>query len=226
MAARSSAAEAGRLERTGGKPSARGVPARRRTQAERRVAAERAILAAALKIVGERGIDALTLTGAGEAAGFSRALPGHYFPGRDVLLARLADFVVEKYLRRVQRDAPRQDGLEGLLRRMAHYMDDGRKDPVVLRGFHAVMGAAPNVPALALASAKLTQESRASYARLIRAGVERGEIRAGVTPELEATWILAALRGVMAAWVIAPNRTPLTRVKEAFLASVRRALER
>lgn len=215
-------ATSSRLAERGGAGAPEGA---RRTQAQRRATAERAILTAALRIVGERGVEALTLAEAGEEAGYSRALPAHYFASKDALLTRLADFLVEKYLRRLQREAPEHDGLEGLLMRIAYYMDDGRKDPAVLRGFHAVMGAAPNTAVLAEGAARLTTESRNTYTRLIRSGIERGEVRADVVPELEAVWIIAALRGVMAAWVIAPARTPLARVKVAFIDSVRRALE-
>jgi AcrR family transcriptional regulator len=197
----------------------------RQTQAERREKAERAILAAALRIVGTRGIDALTLAEAGEAAGYSRALPAHYFESKDALLAALADFVISRYLRRLDRDAPGGEGLEGLIARITFYIEDGRKDRDVLRSFHAVIGAAPGKAAIAAASARLTEASRRSFAALIRAGIRRGEIRSDVAPEVEAVWILAALRGVMAQWVIAPDKTPIARVRDAFTRNVRRALE-
>lgn len=197
----------------------------RQTQAERREKAEFAILAAALDIIAERGIDELTLAEAGERAGYSRALPSHYFDSKDAALAALGDFVVEKYLRRVQRTVPGRAGLEGFLDRLAHYFDDGRKDARVLRAFHAVLGAAPGKPALAKAMMRLTEETRRTFVRFIREGVERGEIRSDVAPEVEAVWILAGIRGVMAQWAIAPEKTPLTKVRDAFLRTVRKALE-
>ena len=50
-----------------------------RTHAERRREAESRILQAAFEIVSRRGVDQLTLAEAGEEAGYSRALPAHYF---------------------------------------------------------------------------------------------------------------------------------------------------
>jgi hypothetical protein len=44
-------------------------------------------------------------------------------------------------------------------------------------------------------------------------------------PEIEAIWILAVLRGVMAQWLNDDKRTPLPQVRDAFIASVRRALQ-
>ena len=54
-------------------PSTRAPVRTRPTQAERREKAEHAILAAALEIIADRGIDELTLAEAGEKAGYSRA---------------------------------------------------------------------------------------------------------------------------------------------------------
>jgi AcrR family transcriptional regulator len=198
--------------------------ASRLTQAARREKAERAILTAALEIIAERGIDELTLAEAGERAGYSRALPAHYFDSKDAALAALGDFVVEKYLRRVQRNVQGREGLDGFLERIAHYFDDGRKDPRVLRAFHAILGAAPGKPALAKAVSRLAEDSKRTFAQFIRAGIARGEVRRGLNPEVEAVWILAGLRGVMAQWLNAPDKTPLTKVRDAYLAAVRRAL--
>lgn len=197
----------------------------RSTQAERREKAERAILAAAMEIIAERGIDELTLAEAGELAGYSRALPAHYFESKDVALAALGEFVVEEYLRRVQRLVPGDEGLEGLLDRIGHYFDDGRKEPRVLRAFHAVLGSAPGKPALAKSMTRLTEESKKTFVGFIRTGIDRGEIRKDAVPEVEAVWILAGLRGVMAQWVVAPDKTPLSKVRDAFLRAIRKALE-
>ncbi len=221
-------ARAGR-QKTGNAEGARSTrapaPASRSTQAERREKAERAILAAAMEIIADRGIDELTMAEAGENAGYSRALPAHYFDSKDAALSALGDFVVDEYLRRVQRLVPGRDGLEGFLDRIAHYFDDGRKDPRVLRAFHAVLGAAPGKPALSKSMTRLTEETKKTFVSFLRTGIEMGEIRKDVAPEVEAVWILAGLRGVMAQWVVAPDKTPITRVRDAFLSVVRKALE-
>lgn len=196
----------------------------RPTQAERREKAETAILSAALSIIAKKGIDELTLAEAGEMAGYSRALPAHYFESKDAALVALGNFVVAKYLRRVQRAVPGREGLEGFLDRIEHYFDDGRKDRDVLRAFHAILGAAPGKPALAKAISGLAEESKATFAEFLRAGIRRGEIRPDIVPEVEAVWILAALRGIMGQWLNDEHKTPLTKVRDAFVASVRKAL--
>ena len=52
---------------------------KRRTQEERREEAERRILEAATRIIGKTGVETFTLADVGEAAGYSRGLPAHYF---------------------------------------------------------------------------------------------------------------------------------------------------
>jgi len=197
----------------------------RQTQAERREKAELAILAAALGIIADRGIDELTLAEAGVAAGYSRALPAHYFESKDAALVALCNFVVERYLGRVQRQVAGREGLEGFLDRLGHYFDDGRKDPRVLRAFHAILGAAPGKPELAKSISRLAEASKATFAVFLRQGIARGEIRADVIPEVEAVWILASLRGIMGQWLYDESKTPLTEVRDAFITSVRRALQ-
>lgn len=197
----------------------------RQTQAERREKAEEAILTAALGIIADRGIDELTLAEAGVAAGYSRALPAHYFDSKDAALVALGNFVVERYLKRVQRQVPGRQGLEGFLERLEHYFDDGPKDPRILRAFHAILGAAPGKPDLAKAISRLAEESKATFAVFLRQGIERGEIRADIVPEVEAVWILASLRGVMGQWLYDETKTPLPEVRDAFVTSVRRALQ-
>lgn len=106
--------------------SAATIDAPRATQAARRETAERAILEAAKMIVAERGLDELTLNEAGEAAGYTRAQPAHYFRTKSAMLAALADHIMAGY---------------ALCERVGFYIDDGCRDPKSLRAFQAILGA-------------------------------------------------------------------------------------
>lgn len=197
----------------------------RRTQKERREQAEQAMLLAALEIIVERGVDEFTLAEVGERAGYSRALPAHYFVSKEAAVLKLGEFVVSRYLQNVQRDVPGDESLDDFLERIAHYFDDGRKDIRVLRAFHIIFSTAPAKPEIARALVRLTDETKKTFVRFLRSGIARGEVRADLQPEVEAVWILAALRGIMAQWVVAPEKTPLTKVRDAFLLTLRRALQ-
>ena len=91
------------------------VALKRRSQAERREEAERAILDAATRIVAAKGLDALTLADAGEAAGYSRGLPSHYFGSKADLLSAIAEYIREWFFTGLRASARRRPGLANLL---------------------------------------------------------------------------------------------------------------
>lgn len=205
-------------------PEERPARALGRTQAQRRAEAEQRILQAAVDIIAERGIDQLTLAEAGEAAGYSRALPAHYFGSREDLILAVADHLVQGYRSRMEEGPPGvgTGGLEALIARIAYYIDDNRQSGSRLKAFHEVLNAALNRPALAPAIAQLDHESAAGFSRHIRAAIRRGEIRADVDAEAEGVLILSTLRGVMRQWLIAPDRIDLDAIRAEFIAGLRR----
>src|SRR5690349_12121056 len=75
----------------------------RRSQAERRSEAERALLKAAVRIVAQHGLERFTLADVGEAAGYSRGLPAHYFGSKEGLVGALAAHIVGDFGRGLQR---------------------------------------------------------------------------------------------------------------------------
>src|ERR1700756_3784839 len=113
-----------------------------RTHAERRLEAETRIVQAAFDIVARRGVDQLTLAEAGEEAGYSRALPAHYFETREALLAAVAEHAVKNYRKRLsEQKLPAADGVDSLLATIPFYLDDSRGWPKKLRAFYEVMDA-------------------------------------------------------------------------------------
>jgi AcrR family transcriptional regulator len=196
----------------------------RSTQAERREAAEHAILEAAKTIVAEKGLDELTLNEAGELAGYSRALPAHYFKTKSALIAALADQIMADYFGRVRAAIEPSDGLERLLERVAFCVDDGCRDPLSLRAFQVILAGGLTRPELAPLVARLNQESIDGFASLIKRARDRGEVRADARPRAEASIILASLRGVLFQWLIDPNHVPLSRARDSLVTNIRKSL--
>lgn len=196
----------------------------RQTQAERRETSERAILEAAKTIVAEKGIEALTLQAAGEAAGYSRALPGRYFGTKDALVVALVDHILESYAVRIRAELGQAEGLEGLCNHVAFYIDDGMRDPVSLRAFMSILTAGIGPSELAQIVTRLTRESIDGIAELIKRARESGEIRADARPRAEASIIIASMRGVLFQWLINPDHVSLSRVRECLVANIRRSL--
>jgi len=196
----------------------------RQTQAERRETAERAILEAAKTIVAQRGLDELTLNEAGEMAGYSRALPAHYFKTKSALVAALADHIMSSYALRVREAIGPAEGLDRLCERVAFYIDDGCRDPKSLRAFQAILGGGLTRPELAPLVKRLNAESIDGLASLIKRAREKREIRADARPRAEASIILASMRGVMFQWLIDPDHVKLSRVRDALVSKIRKSL--
>lgn len=197
---------------------------KRQTQAERREISERAILEAAKIIVAEKGIEALTLQAAGEAAGYSRALPGHYFGTKNAMVAALVDYILESYAVRIRRTVQQTEGLNALCDHVSFYIDDGLRDPVSLRAFLNILSAGAGPTELAQNVAHITREAIDGIADLIKRAREKGEIRADARPRAEASIIIASMRGVMFQWLINPDHVSLSRVRDCLIDNIRRSL--
>jgi len=196
----------------------------RPTQAERREAAERAILEAAKTIVADRGIEELTLNEAGEMAGYSRALPAHYFKTRSALLSALADHITESYGSRLRTLIGPEEGLEGLIKVVSFCLDDCERDPKSVRAYQVILGAGLTRPEIAPLVARMNKQSVDDFAALIRISRERGEVRAEIRARAAASHILASLRGVMFQWLLDPTHVPLSHVRDSLVASIRKSL--
>ncbi len=213
----------------GRKPPVKGdavdtLEASRQTQAERRETAERAILEAAKVIVADRGLDALTLHEAGEAAGYSRALPGHYFGTKSALLAALADHIIAGYAIRIREAVGPADGLDSLCERICFYFDDACRDPVTVRAFQCILAGGLTRGDLAPIMNQLNRNSVDGLASIIKLARDKGEVRADVRPRAEASLILASMRGVMFQWLTIPDHVSLSRMRDALVTNIRRSL--
>lgn len=197
----------------------------RQTQAERRETAERAILEAATLIVAERGLEELTLNEAGEAAGYSRALPAHYFGSRRALLEALSDHIMAGYVERMRSATMAGHGLERLLNVLEFAIDDAARNPTAARAYQTIMAAGLSRPELRPTVERITRQGVDDFAGLISQGRDKGEIRADARPRAEASIILASLRGVIFQWLILPDHVSLSRMRESLVATVRNSLK-
>ena len=194
---------------------------KRRTQAERREEAERAILEAATRIVAAKGLDELTLADAGEAAGYSRGLPSHYFGSKAELLSAIANHIFEWFFAGLRARAKRRPGLDSLIDGIEFFFDVCASDRVMWIALHTVRAGALHKPALAETIANLNRDSAKAIESDIRAGIASGEIRCGIDAATHSVLILASARGVIAQWLVDPDPIDLKALRNAFIASVR-----
>lgn len=203
------------------------APRKSRTQAERRAEAERRMLQAAVRILAEKGFAALTLNEVGEAAGYSRGLPAHYFGRKDELLSAVGRYIVSRFskgLRRPRNEPPLQ-GLAAILRTADYYLASVGQDPVTMRALLVILTETTSHPDLFPALVELNRASVDGFAEQIRIGQQQGEIGQEIDPDSHAVLILGQLRGIVTQWLIDRSAVDLDRVRASVALSFRRSLE-
>lgn len=196
---------------------------RRRTQVERREEAERLILDAAVRLVAEKGLDAFTLADAGEAAGYSRGLPAHYFGSKADLLSAIANHIRKWFSAGLRGRLDRQRrGLSNLIAGIDFYFDACGTDRTMLLALHTVLGGALHKPALADAIARLNRESAEEIEAAIRNGIAKGEIRRGIDAKAWSVLILSSVRGAIAQWLVDPDHVDLPSLRAGFVSALKR----
>ncbi len=198
----------------------------RRTHAERRDEAEQRLLAAAVRLVAEQGLERLTLAGVGEAAGYSRGQPRHYFGGKSGLIVALAGHLVDRFSRALSRTEHHRPGLARLLGAAAFYFDSARSDPQGTRALFVVLGDALSNPLIAEQIAALNARSAGAFEANLRAAIAAGEARADIDAAAQGLLILSGLRGAVGQWLLAPQAIDLIAVRDEFVAGLKRSLER
>jgi TetR/AcrR family acrAB operon transcriptional repressor len=187
----------------------------RRTQAGRREEAEGKLLDAAIRLVAEKGYDGFSLADVGEAAGFSRGLPAHYFGRKEELLSRVAQHVVQLYgasLVRLPRSEPGLPRLAATIRQYARGMASLGNRALGLLVAQAVVE-----PGLRETIAALNANGFKGLEAQIRAGAAAGNIVADVNAPAQARAIYAFLRGQMAFAALEPDYDVMG-VAEEFIA--------
>jgi AcrR family transcriptional regulator len=200
------------------------VRAERRSQAERREEAEARLLQAAIAMVAERGLERVTLADIGEAAGYSRGLPAHYFGSKAGLIVTLAQRLVAGFGQALDRVELHTPGLERLTGIVRFYLDSARKDPVGAKALLVLLADGLNNDLVREPLAELNARSVKAFEANLAAAIEKGEARADIDVRAQAILILATLRGAVSQWQLAPGRTDLARVRDEMVASLKRSL--
>lgn len=196
--------------------------AERRSQSERRDEAEQRLLAAAVRLVAEQGLERVTLADVGEAAGYSRGLPAHYFGSKAGLTVALARHLIDGFGRALDRTERHTRGLARLLGATAFYLDSAIKEPTGARALSVILGEGLANPLISALNARCVKGFECN----LRAAAGGGEIRPDVDPRAQAVLILAALRGAVSQWLLAPDAIDLAAVRDEFVASLKRSLAR
>ncbi len=159
------------------------------------------------------------------AAGFSRSLPLERFGSKLQLLVALVDRTEQWFNQWAFSDLQGKEGLDGLTARIeAHLGSAAASWDATSALFLLYFESLTVVPELRPKVAAVGQAYRLALHDLIRQGQERGEIRADVDPDVEATALFGAICGTIAQWLFEPQTIDLKRVARALAEGTRRSL--
>lgn len=184
----------------------------RQRKADQREQAERKLLEAALELVALRGSFRMSLADVGAHAGFSRALPAHYFGNKEGLVSALVGFMLNRFRSVFVRGPKPKQGRAAVLHRVASYIHGAREEPAQFRALQILMAEASTdagSPSLSESLVAANQSALAYFEHQIRVGIAQGEIDPATEPRAGAVVILGTMRGVLAQWFLAPEQIDL-----------------
>jgi AcrR family transcriptional regulator len=193
----------------------------RRTQEERREEAEHRLLEAAVRIIGKTGVETFTLADVGEAAGYSRGLPAHYFKTKSGLLAAVVRYLVDHYFRRATFQGRQCIVIDDIVAEVSSFMEVAKKNPLAAKAFMAAMAGSLTNPTLSDAAQKHNAEVIAKYEEGILDGIKHGEIDSGIRAHSWAIMLVAATRGIVSQWLIHPKKVDLDLLREDLEQAIR-----
>lgn len=200
----------------------------RRTKAERRQEAEGRILEAALELLAAKGSSMMTLADVGERAGYSRALPAHYFGNKDGLIGRLASYMVDRFRRLFVRGPKPLQGMPALLGRVNAYVQGAAEEPLQFRALQIMLAEATGERCEESLRGGLVQANRQAllyFEHQIAAGMERGDIDPGVNARGAAITIVGAMRGALSQWFLDPELCAIEVWRDSLLTMIEVALK-
>jgi AcrR family transcriptional regulator len=193
----------------------------RRTQEERREEAEHRLLEAAVRIIAKNGVETFTLADVGEAAGYSRGLPAHYFQTKSGLLASVIGYLVDHYFRRATFQGRQRITIDDIVAEVSSFMEVAKKNPLAAKAFMAAMAGAVTNPTLSEVAQNHNADVIAKYEEGILNGIKHGEIDSGIRTHSWAIMLVAATRGIVAQWLIHPKKVDLDLLREDLEQAIR-----
>jgi AcrR family transcriptional regulator len=175
-------------------------------QREHSLESTRRLLDAAAELVAERGYTHATLAEIGARAGFSRGIVRARFGSKENLMWALVNRASRSWFDHLL--AP-PAGETGLAQVTAVVRAIGRQvaaDPVSLRVLERLIFEATGDLRQRFVASQ--HQMRQSFAELFRRGLEDGSIRLQLDPELEASLLVASLRGISYEWFLYPEEAP------------------
>ena len=178
----------------------------RRTQAERTAESDNRMLAAAIKLLVEKGTEGTTLKEVGEFAGYSRGLASYRFGNKAGLFGFIIRSVGEDWLDELQDAVRNKVGVAAIHAATDAHYHFVSESADRIRAFYLLWfdSIGPDQELRAVVS-NVHERRNADVALWIRAGIEAGEIRQDVPVESIAEQFCATIIGIVYQWLATPN---------------------
>ena len=201
---------------------------RRRTQAERNATAKRLLIRAALRLIARQGYTRTTLAEVGAAAGYTAGLVSHYFGSKTGLLREIVEHAARRFYQdQIWPAVEGKSGLAALCTTVDTYLTELVVREERMRALYVVMGEALGpVAEINGVFAELNRSFRVAARGWIQAGVDAGEIRSDIDPDVEAVAFVGMLRGVGTQWMADRGCFEIDGVRQTLKEALRRHLGR
>ena len=197
------------------------VSTTRRSQADRRAETERKLLAAATRLIANRGSRGFSLEDVGREAGYSRGIVNHQFGTK---LAMLKAVVISTQAA-FRPDEAHETGLDRLLAAAAAYVqhlhDDEPAGQAALLLWTEAAGSQPEFKPFFL---ERDDWFRSELTGQLEAGRRDGTVRSDVDPEAAAVSIVGMLRGIGLQLLLNPSVADLASLKRQTVEILRRGV--
>ncbi len=204
---------------------------RPRTNAELRDEAIGRMTTTAMRLVAERGAARLSLVDVGRESGYSHSLPNYYFGSKKGLLLHVYRYIVHnardkiRNWYRVRLPGQVRPGMSSIGATVRGYLCLVHQDPTGSRAMHVLWSESiSSMPELIEAVRPMNRRFVEFFDEELRFAIERGEIDADVDVEALSLLLAASVRGVVAQYMVDPERVDLQRVGDALLALLERGV--
>jgi AcrR family transcriptional regulator len=197
----------------------------RRTQVERTAESDQRMLQAAMRLIGQRGYRGTSLAAIGEASGYSRGLVTERFGSKAGLLWAL----VRRMLRAWSGEGRARSGAGHVGLPALYEMVDNHRRALTndepLRAFYALMFEALGpTPDLQNEFRNLHHAFRADIAKMLKAGIDAGVVRADINVDAQAVIVLGTLRGIAFQWLLEPDAIAVDAAYDGLKQNLQRTL--
>jgi AcrR family transcriptional regulator len=186
-----------------------GEPAGRRTQAERTAVSNSRLLAAAVKVIADKGYRAASLQAIGEVAGYSRGLVSHRFGSKEGLLKVLLKSIPDLWAERV-RDISGLDALKATT--IAHRFAITVTPDSVRALFMVMYEAQGELTELLEGFVERDHMHRERFEKILRSGQRDKTIRKDLDVPSAALIYFSVLRGLTMTWLMDREGVDLDKV--------------